>query len=458
MTNRDRTLNQSPGGQPIAAPANGQAREATIRRTTSAVGLHSKRGSMEAKYVVQAVSRHKMLVAAIILVTLGAAGVGLWLAPKTYEATATVSVAAAPGSTAPLEDLDALRSSIGRAGQLRRTSLAEVVLAAGRAAQRRRAPRRDHGHVGAGHDPRADRGLRLRPRVAAEIANTVAEVLPLYDVSNGALVFTTSNPARPPTTVLQPQPAARRRGRRRAGADPRRLRGAAPRAPYRRPAATPPRSSTSSAPRCSPSLAPPKDPTTLPALYPGTAAADVFRQLRIGLEAEASADPVSLVVVAGVTDGDVSVWLGANLAVSLANVHRRVLLVDGRVGDQESSPIAAPDTLGLYDVLTGADLGDALSAGPVDNLTVLPAGEWGGESAETLLETRFAAAMIRGDRPLRHRRRPRAVPQRLRGRPHHGGGRLPGPGRPGPGCHPAGAAPPRRPHPGGRRTPARRRP
>ena len=139
----------------------------------------------------------------------------------------------------------------------------------------------------------------------------------------------------------------------------------------------------------------PKDPTTLPALYPGTAAADVFRQLRISLEAEASSDPVSLVVVAGVADDDVSVWLGANLAVSLANVHRQVLLVDGRVGDQESTPIASPETLGLYDVLTGADLGDALSAGPVDDLTVLPAGGVGRRAAETLLETRFAAAMSR---------------------------------------------------------------
>jgi Mrp family chromosome partitioning ATPase len=235
------------------------------------------------------------------------------------------------------------------------------------------------------------------PLVAAEVANTVAEVLPLYDVSNGGLVFTTSNPAQPPTTFSSPSIllaagvavalalilsvcGALLRERRTAGlrdaAEVEHLVGAPVLA----------------------ALAAPKDPTTLPALYPGTSAADVFRDLRISLEAEASADPVSLVVVAGVTDSDVSVWLGANLAVSLANVHRRVLLVDGRVGDQESTPIAAPDTLGLYDVLTGADLGDALSAGPVDNLTVLPAGEWGGASAETLLETRFAAAMIEAGR------------------------------------------------------------
>jgi capsular polysaccharide biosynthesis protein len=351
---------------------------------------------MEAKYVVQAVSRHKMLVVAIIVVTLGAAGVGLWLAPKTYEASATVSVAAAPGSTAPIEDLDALRSSTGE--------LANSQDVLGEVSARLSAPRsvevlRDEitGSWVQGTILVQISVSDSDPLVAAEVANTVAEVLPLYDVSNGGLVFTTSNPAQPPTTFSSPSIllaagvavalalilsvcGALLRERRTAGlrdaTEVERLVGAPVLA----------------------ALAAPKDPTTLPALYPGTSAADVFRDLRISLEAEASADPVSLVVVAGVTDSDVSVWLGANLAVSLANVHRKVLLVDGRVGDQESTPIAAPDTLGLYDVLTGADLGDALGAGPVDNLTVLPAGEWGGASAETLLETRFAAAMIEAGR------------------------------------------------------------
>lgn len=347
---------------------------------------------MEAKYVVQAVSRHKILVAAIMVVTLGAAGLGLWMAPKTYEASATVSVAAAPESTEPLEDLDALRSSIGELAN------SEDVLAdvSSRLDEPRSIDDLRRAIVGSWVMGTILVQIQVTdsdPQAAAEIANTVAQVLPLYDVSNGALVFTTSDPAQVPTTFSSPSIllasgvavalalilavcGALLRERRTAGlrdaTEVEHLVGAPVLA----------------------TIAPPKDPTTLPALYPGTSAADVFRQLRIGLEAEASSEPVSLVVVAGVTDGDVSVWLGANLAVSLANVHRKVLLVDGRVGDQEGSPIAAPDTLGLYDVLTGADLGDALSAGPVDNLTVLPAGEWGGASAETLLETRFAAAMI----------------------------------------------------------------
>ena len=352
----------------------------------------SKRGNMEAKYVVRAVSRHKVLAIAIIAVTLAAAGVGLWMAPKTYETSATLSVAVAPESAAPLEDQDALRSSIGELANSEDV-LAEVSTRLDESRSVDELRRAITGNWVMGTILVEIRVTDSDPRMAAEIANTVAEVLPLYDVSHGALVFTTSNPAQVPTTfssssillaggvavalaLILAVCGALLRERRGAGlrdaTEVEHLVGAPVLA----------------------SLAPPKDPTTLPALYPGTSAADVFRELRISLEAEASSDPVSLVVVAGVTDSDVSVWLGANLAVSLANVHRRVLLVDGRVGDQESSPIAAPGTLGLYDVLTGADLGDALSAGPVENLTVLPAGEWGGESAETLLETRFADVMI----------------------------------------------------------------
>ena len=351
---------------------------------------------MEAKHVAHTVSRHKMLVAAIILTTLGAAWVGLWLAPKSYQATATVSAAAAPGASAPVEDLDALRSSTGE--------LANSQDMLGEVSSRLSEPRSVEELRDAITGTWVQGTILVQiaasdsdPQVAAEIANTVAQVLPLYDVSNGALVFTTSNPAQTPTSFSSPSIllaagvavalalilsvcGALLRERRTAGlrdaTEVERLAGAPVLA----------------------SVVAPKDPTTLPALYPGTSAADVFRQLRISLEAEASADPVSLVVVAGVTEGEFSVWLGANLAVSLANVRRKVLLVDGRVGDHEGGPIAAADTVGLYDVLTGADLGDALTPGPVDNLTVLPAGEWGGESAETLLETRFAAAMVQATR------------------------------------------------------------
>lgn len=340
----------------------------------------------------RAVWRHRLLVVVILVVTGAAVAAGLWFAPKSYVSTATVSAAASPQATATGVDLDSLRGSVGELANSEDV-LAEVAsrLSEPRSAEDLRTSITGQWIQGTilieiqASDP--------DPRMAAEIANTTADVLPLYDPSNGAFLFTTSNPARPAASFSSPNLllaiavgallavilavcGALLRERRVAGV------GEVHEV-----------EELADAPVLA-QLTQPRDPTTLPALYPGTSAADVFRELRIALEAEASRDPVSLVVVSGVQPGDVHVWLGANLAVSLANVNRRVLLVDGRLGEQEGRPISAgPGTSGLYDVLVGGDLESALSPGPVEDLTVLPAGQWGGESPETLLETRFGAVM-----------------------------------------------------------------
>jgi succinoglycan biosynthesis transport protein ExoP len=345
---------------------------------------------MDVKQMWRAVWRHRLLVAAIVLVTAGAVALGLYVTPKTYTASATVS--AASDDTASAEDLDALRGTLGEL-----TNSHDVLEAVSAQLSEPRSPDDLRDEISG----RWVEGTILvqitvndeDPDVAAEIANAVADVLPLNDPSNGAFLFTTSNPAQPPVTFSSPNlllgigvgallalvlgvGGALLRDRltnRMGNAGEVEEAGEAPVLAH---------------------LAPPRDPTTLPALYPGTAAADAFRHLRIALEAEASTNPVRRVVVTGVTSGDTNVWLGANLAISLANVGRRVLLVDGRVGDRHGRPIAAgPDTAGLYDLLNGGDLDAALSPGPVDNLSVLPAGDWGGEPPDILLETRFGTVM-----------------------------------------------------------------
>ncbi|WP_460835849.1 hypothetical protein [Nocardioides hungaricus] len=341
--------------------------------------------------MTRSVWRHKVLALAVLVVTGGAVAAGLVVAPKTYSATATLSAAASPDAVATGEDLDSLRGSLGELAN----SEAVVTDVADRLSEPRSADElreQISGRWVSGTVLVAIEATDADPRVAAEIANTVAAVLPLYDPSSGAFLFTTGDPAQPPATFSSPNLllgigvgaalavvlavcAALLRERRTAGI------GDACEVEQ-----------LADAPVLL-HLSPPKDPTSLPALYPGTAAADVFRQLRVALEAAASSDPVSLVVVSGLRPGDVDVWLGANLAISLATVQRRALLVDGRIGDAGSAIEGGPDTIGLYDVLDGAPLVDALSPGPVDRLTVLPAGEWGGEPAETLLETRFAAVM-----------------------------------------------------------------
>ena len=89
-----------------------------------------------------------------------------------------------------------------------------------------------------------------------------------------------------------------------------------------------------------------------------------------------------------------SVWIGANVALALAGSGRRVLLVDGRMGERFGVPVEeAPDTPGLYDVLLGAELESALSPGPVDLLQVLPAGTYGDTSIPELIGQRFMSVM-----------------------------------------------------------------
>ncbi|WP_395657770.1 hypothetical protein [Nocardioides sp.] len=351
---------------------------------------------MEPKDVWRAVWRHRLLVVVIMVTTGVAVGVGLWLAPKSYVATATLSAASSPQATPTDEDLDSLRGSIGELAN------SEDVLE--EVATRLSEPRSVDdlrtsitGQWVQGTILVEIQATDSDPDMAAEIANTTAEVIPVYDPSNGSFLFTTSNPAQPPTTFTSPNlllgigvGALLAVVLAVCGALLRERRVAVVGAPQVEQLAEAPVLAQMSQPR---------DPSTLPALYPGTTAADVFRQLRIALEAEASSDPVTLVVVTGVRPAGVHVWLGANLAVSLASVNRRVLLVDGRVGDQEGRPVAADsDGVGLYDVLMGDDLDSALNPGPVPDLTVLSSGQWGGEPSDTLLETRFSTVMEEASR------------------------------------------------------------
>lgn len=347
---------------------------------------------MELRDVGGALWRQKVLVLFVLLLTAAAVAAGLKAAPKVYTSTATIAATAAPEGASSGEDLNDLRGTLGQIANSRAV-LDDV---RSRLGEERTLEELRQGISGTWVEGTILVEITVEdadPQRAAEIANIVADVLPLHDPSNGAFLFTTSNPGLPPTTYSSPNlllgigvgsllalilavSAALLRDRRTTTIDDADAIEEATVTPVLA------------------QVAPPRDPTTLPALYPGTAAAAVFRQLRIALEAEASTDPVSRIVVTGVTTSDVNVWLGANLAISLANVGRRVLMVDGRMGERHGKPIAVgPDTAGLYDVLTGARLDSALSPGPVAQLTVLPSGSWGGEPTEALIETRFAEVM-----------------------------------------------------------------
>jgi succinoglycan biosynthesis transport protein ExoP len=353
---------------------------------------------MDVRDVGVALWRQRPLVAAVLVITGAAVAAGVALAPKTYAATATISAADAPG-VADTDDPDALRAT-----------LAELAGSRGVVDAVRERIRVDRSEEELRRSIHGDwvRGTILvditvedrEPDAAADIANAVVAVLVAGDVTaelvgpsvDRALVLQASERAAPPRSFSRPDlrlavglglllalalatTAAVIRDRRTHTVDD---------AAAAEEAATAPLLAH---------LTPPRDLTTMPALHPGTAEADLFRHLRFALEDQAEAGSPR-VVVAGITAGDVNVWIGANLALSLAGIGRRVLLVDGRMGERFGAPAEeAPDTPGLYDVLQGSDLHAALSPGPVDLLQVLPAGRYGDASVADLIAERFAEVM-----------------------------------------------------------------
>ena len=353
---------------------------------------------MDVRDVGAALWRQRPLVVLILVVTGSAIAAGILLAPKSYAATATISAAEAPG-VAETDDLDSLRAT-----------LAELANSRGVVDEVRDRTSVDRSRSELRRSIRGDwvRGTILvdvtvedrDPDTAAAIANSVADVLVEGDVVaelagpslHRSLVLTTSDPAHVPDTFSSPDlrfavalglllalglatAAAVWRDRRTHTVDD---------AAGVEDAAVAPLLAH---------LTQPTDLTSMPALSPGTAEADLFRHLRLALEAQADAGSPR-VVFAGITDGDVNVWIGANVALALAGTGRRVLLVDGRMGERFGTPVEdAPDTPGLYDVLLGADLETAMSPGPVDLLQVLPAGTYGEASIPELIAQRFPIVM-----------------------------------------------------------------
>lgn len=350
--------------------------------------------TMEMRDLGGALWRQKLLVLLILVVTAAAVAVGLSLAPKTYTATGDLTAAPDPTAVGGVDDLDALRGTLAELAN----SPAVVAAVQGDIDVSRGSDELRRNISGEWLAPSAVIRVEVKdrdPEVAADIANAVLASLPQQDPSTGAFVFSTTDRAQPPATYSSPNLllaigvgaglgvllslcGAILRDRRTNTVDDA--------AGVESAAAAPLLAHVSS----------PQDPTSLPAMEPGTAAADVFRTLRTAMDFEATKVPVRTVVVAGTTSGDVNVWLGANLAIALAESGREVLLVDGRMGERFGKPVEdEPDTAGLYDVLMGASLESALSPGPTEHLTVLPSGTWGVEPTEALIEAQFAAAMTR---------------------------------------------------------------
>ena len=353
---------------------------------------------MDVRGVGVALWRQKLFVLLVLVIAGGGVAAGLSLAPKSYAATSTLVAKMDPTASGTSGELDELRATLAELASSR-----EVVLGV-------QARLREEGiDRGLAELQRSIRGewvdptilVRITvedrsPDVAATTANIVVEVLNEVPLVDGAFQeLTLSTPAVPPDTFSEPDlrlvvPL---------GALAVLLVAALAAVLRDRWAHTVDDAAGAEEAAVAPllaHLAPPRDPTAMPTLQPGTADADRFRHLRMAFEAEVSSGASRKVVVAGVTSGDSTVWLAANVSISLAGVGRRVLLVDGRMGERFGRPVQdEPDTPGLYDVLSGASLEEALSPGPVELLSVLPSGNWGREPVEQLLRKRFDAVMER---------------------------------------------------------------
>ena len=349
---------------------------------------------MDVRDLGVALWRQRLLVLVLLLVAGAVVAGGLWLVPKTYEATATVEALKDPASTADAAAVDAARRDLAEAADSP-TVLAEV--------RAQIDSERSFDQLSDEVEARWDSGLALveitvrdSDRVlAARIANGVAaELAGLAGLvsGEGTVTVAVADRAATPAIFTDPAPAPVLV----AGLGAALLLALLGGLVRDRRSGTVDDANDVESVAVAPLLAhltAPADLTTMPAMRPGSAEADMFRHLRLALEAETSGGPSKKVVVAGLSAGEVDVWLGANAAISLAQVGRRVLLVDGRMGDRFGRPAEpAPDTLGLYEVLRGADLGSAVSPGPVDLLSVLPAGTWG-DDAPQLLDGAFDDVM-----------------------------------------------------------------
>lgn len=227
--------------------------------------------------------------------------------------------------------------------------------------------------------------------LAAQIANAVAADLPVHDPSSAYLTLSTAQPAAVPTTYSSPD----LRVVALAGVLLALLLGAIAALAYDRVTRT-----VDTAEELAEStgvgvlgvLPRPRDPSGIAALEPDSAEFAALRALRVALEFACIEQPTRSLVMAPAAANPWPGWLEVNLAVTLAEVGHRVLLVDADRSAQHRHPVF--DTVGypgLYDILAGtASLDAARISGPVEGVSVVPLGNLD-LAAPSLLEMRFGA-------------------------------------------------------------------
>lgn len=118
---------------------------------------------------------------------------------------------------------------------------------------------------------------------------------------------------------------------------------------------------------------------------------EAYRTIRTGLYFSSRGKALKVIQVTSPVPGDGKSTLSANLAVTMAQSGRRVLLVDADLRRPRIGKIFGLDTtIGVAAVVSGkAEIDDAIQAGPVPNLSILPGGKRPTNPAEILSSERF---------------------------------------------------------------------
>ncbi len=137
----------------------------------------------------------------------------------------------------------------------------------------------------------------------------------------------------------------------------------------------------------------PFDASLITAQNTRSAASEAYRSVRTGLYFRENAERIRVLQVTSPIPGDGKSTLSANLAITIAQSGRSVLLIDADFRRPRlASLFGIVSKVGTADIISGgAQLRDAIVNTPVPNLSVLPSGKPPANPAELLSSSRFAA-------------------------------------------------------------------
>lgn len=118
---------------------------------------------------------------------------------------------------------------------------------------------------------------------------------------------------------------------------------------------------------------------------------EAYRTIRTGLYFSNLGKALKVIQITSPVPGDGKSTLSSNMAVTMAQSGRRVLLIDADLRRPRVAKIFGIDSdIGVAAVVSGkAEIDDAIQAGPVPNLSILPGGKRPSNPAEILSSERF---------------------------------------------------------------------